>query len=138
MLEKGAWTPQSQGNQAKSTPGRDAQSIGSCRQIPFLNSDPFLWWYGVKNVPKGRVNGESCMALLDNSVQINRNKMAKLFRALGELVDKKAYSNEDKEVIKWQTKCRLIKNNHVIVIRYFDHRFSAVLSGCKKSTQTYS
>ena len=40
-------------------------------QTPFLNSNPFLQWYGVKNVAKVRINGESCMALLDNGVQIN-------------------------------------------------------------------
>ena len=40
-------------------------------QTPFLNPNPFLWWYGVKNIAKVRINGESCMALLNNSVQIN-------------------------------------------------------------------
>ena len=40
-------------------------------QTPFLNLDPFQQWYGVENVTRVRINGESCMALLDNGVQIN-------------------------------------------------------------------
>ena len=38
---------------------------------PFLNPDPFQHWYGVENVAKVKINGESCMALLDNDMQIN-------------------------------------------------------------------
>ena len=40
-------------------------------QTPFLNPDPFLEWYGVRKVPKVRINEESCMALLNNGAQIN-------------------------------------------------------------------
>ena len=40
-------------------------------QTPFLYPDPFEHWYGVKNVAKVKINGESCMALLDNGTQIN-------------------------------------------------------------------
>ena len=36
-----------------------------------MNPGPFQWWYGVQNVAKVKINGESCMALLDNGVQIN-------------------------------------------------------------------
>ena len=61
----------SQGSQAKGTPGGDAQSIGCHKQTPFLNPTPFLWWCRVKNIVKVRINGDSCMALLDNGVQIN-------------------------------------------------------------------
>ena len=61
----------SQGSQAEGTPGRDAQSIGHCTQTPFLNPKPFHQWYGIKNVAKVRINRESCMALLDNSMQAN-------------------------------------------------------------------
>ena len=57
--------------QAKGTPGGDAQGIGHCTQTPFLNPDPFLWWYGVENIVRVRFNGESCMALLGNGAQIN-------------------------------------------------------------------
>ena len=40
-------------------------------QTPLLHPDPFHQWYGIENVAKVRVNGESCMALLDNGAQIN-------------------------------------------------------------------
>ena len=43
----------------------------SILQAPFLNLDPFQQWYGVKNVARVRINGESCMALWDNGAQIN-------------------------------------------------------------------
>ena len=36
-----------------------------------FESQPFLQWYGVQNIAKVRINRESCMALLDNGVQIN-------------------------------------------------------------------
>ena len=36
-----------------------------------MNPDPFQHWHGVKNVARLRINGESCMALLDNGAQIN-------------------------------------------------------------------
>ena len=68
---EGSPDPSSQGDQAKSAQGRDAQGIGSCAQTPFLNPNPFLWWCGVKNVAKVRIHGKSCMALLDNGAQIN-------------------------------------------------------------------
>ena len=38
---------------------------------PFLNPDPFQHWYGVKNVAKVKINGESCMAFRDIGTQIN-------------------------------------------------------------------
>ena len=38
---------------------------------PFLNPDPFYHWYGVENVAKVKINGESCIALLNNGMQIN-------------------------------------------------------------------
>ena len=40
-------------------------------QTPFLDPDPFQHWYRVENMAKVKINGESCMALLDNGVQIN-------------------------------------------------------------------
>ena len=43
----------------------------SSLQTPFLNPDPFQHWYGIENVAKVKINGESCMALLDNSAQVN-------------------------------------------------------------------
>ena len=40
-------------------------------QTAFLNPDPFNQWYGIENVARVRVNGESFMALLDNGAQSN-------------------------------------------------------------------
>ena len=40
-------------------------------QTPFLNPDPFQQWYRIENVAKVKINGESCMALLDNGAQVN-------------------------------------------------------------------
>ena len=40
-------------------------------QTPFLNLDPFLQSYGIENVAKVKINGESCMAVLDNDAQVN-------------------------------------------------------------------
>ena len=40
-------------------------------QTPFLNPDPFQQWYGIENVAKVKINGESCLALLDNGAQVN-------------------------------------------------------------------
>ena len=40
-------------------------------QTPFLNPDPFQQWYRIENVSKVKINRESCMALLDNSAQVN-------------------------------------------------------------------
>ena len=68
---EGSPDPSSQGGQAEGIPGGDTQGIGHCTQTPFLNPNPFHQWYGIKNVAKVRVNRESCMALLDNGIQIN-------------------------------------------------------------------
>ena len=43
----------------------------SSLQTPFLNLYPFQRWYGIENVAKVKINGESCMALLDNGAQVN-------------------------------------------------------------------
>ena len=43
-------------------------------QTPFLNPDPFQQWYGIENMAKVKINGESCMALLDNGAQVNTIK----------------------------------------------------------------
>ena len=40
-------------------------------QTPFLNLDPFQQWYRIKNIARVKINGERCMALLDNSAQVN-------------------------------------------------------------------
>ena len=63
--------PWSQDGQAKDTPGGDTPSKGHHKQTSFFNLNPFFWWNGVENVAKVRINGESCMALLDNGAQRN-------------------------------------------------------------------
>ena len=68
---EGSPDPSSQDSQAKGTPSGDAQGIGHHIQTPFLNPDPFHWWYVIKIVAWVRINRESCMAFLDNSAQIN-------------------------------------------------------------------
>ena len=40
-------------------------------QTPFLNLDPFQQWYRIENIVRVKINGESCMALLDNGAQVN-------------------------------------------------------------------
>ena len=40
-------------------------------QTPFLNPHPIQHWYRIENVAKVKINGESCMALLDNGAQVN-------------------------------------------------------------------
>ena len=40
-------------------------------QTPFLNLDPFQQLFGIENVAKVKINGENCMALLDNSTHVN-------------------------------------------------------------------
>ena len=70
-IKEGSPDPSRKGDSAKGIPGQDAQGVGHHTQSPFLNPDPFQQWYGVENMARVRVSGESCMALLDNSVQIN-------------------------------------------------------------------
>ena len=36
-----------------------------------MNLNPFQQWYGIENVAKVKINGESCIALLDNGAQVN-------------------------------------------------------------------
>ena len=48
-----------------------SEGIKSTSQTSFLNPDPFQRWYGIENVAKVKINGESCMALLDNGAQVN-------------------------------------------------------------------
>ena len=69
-LTKGAWTPLTTANALKS-PQMEVLRCKAPQQTPFLNPDPFQNWYGVENVARVRINGESCMVLLDNGAQIN-------------------------------------------------------------------
>ena len=69
--KKGARTPLATGQHTKEPPDRGFQGIKPPQQTPFLNPDPFQWWHGVENVARVRINGDSCIALLDNGEQIN-------------------------------------------------------------------
>ena len=69
--KKGSLDPSRKGDHAKGTQGWDAQGIRCHTQTPFFNPDPFNQWYGIRNVARVRVNGESCMALLNSGAQIN-------------------------------------------------------------------
>ena len=70
-IKEGSLDPSRKGDHAKGTPGWDAQGIRHHAQTPLLNHDPFHQWYGIKNIARVRVNGESCMPVLDNGVHIN-------------------------------------------------------------------
>ena len=69
--KKGAWTPQTKVTIPKTLLWGGSQGIGWCTQTPFLNPDPFQHWHGIENLTKVKINKESCMALLNNGVQIN-------------------------------------------------------------------
>ena len=70
-LTKGGQTPPTTTSSIKSLPDRGSWDVKPTPQTPFLDPDPFQQWYGVENVARVRINGESCMALLDNGAQIN-------------------------------------------------------------------
>ena len=55
----------------KEPPDGGSQGKKTTSQTPFLNLDPFQWWYRIENVARVKINGESCMALLDNGAQVN-------------------------------------------------------------------
>ena len=67
---KGPWAPPTTMN-ATEPPEGGSGGIKATLQAPFLNLDPFQQWYGIGNVAKVKINGESCMALLDNGTQVN-------------------------------------------------------------------
>ena len=69
--KKGAWAPQGKVATSKVPQDRVPKVWDTKQCYPLLNPNPFNQWYGIENVAKVRVNGESCMALLDNGIQIN-------------------------------------------------------------------
>ena len=70
-MMKGAPGPSKSSECHKEPPKGGSGGIESSSQTPFLNLDPFQQWYGMENIAKVRINGESCMALLENGVQVN-------------------------------------------------------------------
>ena len=70
-MVNGAQTPSKIDQLCKEPPTGGSRGIESSSQTPFLNLDPFQQWYSMENIAKVRINGESCMALLDNGAQVN-------------------------------------------------------------------
>ena len=70
-MMKGAPDPSNHNKHHKEPPEGGSRSMKPPLQTPFLNPDPFQQWYGIKNIAKVKINGESCMALLDNGAQVN-------------------------------------------------------------------
>ena len=68
---EGSQDPSETSQHHQEPPTGGSRGIESSSQTPFLNPDPFQQWYGIENVVKVKINGESCMALLDNGVQVN-------------------------------------------------------------------
>ena len=68
---KGALTPPTRMSEHEEPPDGGSRGIKTTLQTPFLNLDPFQQCYRIENVARVRINGESCMALLDNGAQIN-------------------------------------------------------------------
>ena len=68
---KGSPDPSFNSKCCKEPPEGGSRGVKMTSQTPYLNLDPFQQWYGIENVIKVKINGESCMALLDNSAQVN-------------------------------------------------------------------
>ena len=69
-IKEGSLDPSDENDNAQEPQG-GSQGVTQPKQTPFLNPDPFQDWHGVKIVAKVKINGESCMALLDHGTQIN-------------------------------------------------------------------
>ena len=70
-IKEGSPDPSDNSQCIKEPPDRGSQGIKSSQQTPFLNPDPFQHWHGVKNMARVRIDGKSCMVLLDNGAKIN-------------------------------------------------------------------
>ena len=69
--DEGSLDPSDNHKCHKEPSDRGFQGVKTTLQTPFLNPNPFQWWYGIENIAKVKINGESCMALLDNGAQVN-------------------------------------------------------------------
>ena len=69
-MKKGAWALWQKPTHWRVPRWRLLRNKGP-QQTPFLNLDPFQHWDGVENIAWVKINGESCMALLDNGAQSN-------------------------------------------------------------------
>ena len=70
-IKEGSPDPSNNSQCIKEPPDGGSQGVKPPQQTPFLNPDPFQHWHRVKNIARVRINGESCMALLDNGTQIS-------------------------------------------------------------------
>ena len=68
---EGSPDPSKSDKHCEEPPTGGSRGITPSSHTPFLNPDPFQRWYGMENVAKVKINGKSCMALLDNGVQVN-------------------------------------------------------------------
>ena len=68
---KGNPDPSNNNEHGKESPEGGSGDIRTTPQTPFLNLDPFRQWYRIENIAKVKINGESCMAFLDNGIQVN-------------------------------------------------------------------
>ena len=71
VMTKGSPDPSNHNKHHKEPPEEGSGSVKSHMHTPFMNLDPFQQWYGIENVAKVKINGESCMVLLDNGAQVN-------------------------------------------------------------------
>ena len=70
-VKEGSQDPSSNGQHPKEPPGGGSQGIKPPPQTTFLNPDPFQCWHEAENIARVRINGKTCIALLDNGAQIN-------------------------------------------------------------------
>lgn len=61
------------------------------------------------------------------SFSLAETHWTQLLRILGELVDKKQYSNNELENLNWEERCRLIQSDPVTCARRFDYQVSQFL-----------
>ena len=69
--DEGSLDPSKSDECWEESPKGGSGGITPSSQTPFLNPDPFQQWYGMENIAKVKINGKSCMALLDNGAQVN-------------------------------------------------------------------
>ena len=70
-IEEGSLDPSDNSQHIKEPPDGGSSGVKPPQQTPFLNPDPIDHWHRVKIIATVRINGESCMGLLDNGAQIN-------------------------------------------------------------------
>ena len=70
-INEGSLDPSNNSQCIKEPPDGGSQGVKTTQQTPFWNPDPFQHWHRVENIARVKINGESCIALLDNGAQIN-------------------------------------------------------------------